>query len=193
MKNSATPHPDNDRFLRFCHDQSRAVQNVYDACFRNIQKMIKKYHGKEEDAEDVFQQGLLVLLKYCEKDDFVLTTTLCGFIYGVCSKIWFKKLQKRQRLEITFKDFSEYIDLRQVISVQQEEEQQTERFLMLWKHLKRLPDRQKRLLQLFYLEGKSMQEIARIMNFANENSAKVQKFKYLQNLRNQMRNDPDFD
>jgi RNA polymerase sigma factor (sigma-70 family) len=192
MENSENHHPDNELLLRFCNHHRPAVQRLYDDCFDDIKKMVKKYRGKEEDAEDVFQEGMLILLTYCKRSSFVLTTPLCGFLYSICAKFWWKKLKKSERLEITFKDFSEYINLKHVIALQEEEELKAQRLRLIWKHLRLMPEIQQHVLRLFYLEGKSHSEIAETVGFADENSAKVQKFKYLKHLIAQTREDPDF-
>jgi DNA-directed RNA polymerase specialized sigma subunit len=59
--------------------------------------------------------------------------------------------------------------------------------------MNRLPEHEQKTLRLFYLEEKSLKEIAEIMGFSDEVSARVQKFKYVRHLRKLIREDPDYE
>ncbi len=186
-------HPDKQLFLQFCNDHNPSVQLIYDNCYPGIRKMVKKSSKTEEDVEDIFQAGLLGLLAYCKNRSFVLTTSICGLLYRICENTWNQKLGKRGRLNLTSHDFSQYVDLSKALEIEEEAIRRAERWQLIWKHLHRLPEIEQRVLKLFYQEGKSHQEIAGIVGFASANSAKVQKFKYLQHLIELTRDDPDFD
>ncbi len=152
-----------------------------------------KNNGHENDAWDVFQEGLIVLLKYCRKVDFMLNVPLSKFFSAICWKLWLKTLKKNGKSGITFSNIPEYKDIENQIALQEEDLITAQRLQMLWKHLERLPQKEKQTLKLYYMEGKSHREIAEIMGFSNESSAKVQKFKYIKRLRAMVLADPEND
>lgn len=193
MDKQGTYHSDNDTLRLFCTQERKAVKAIYEDCFPLISRMVTKNWGRREDAEDVFQEGLIVLMGYCGKQDFRLTVSLKSFFYTICRNIWLKKLEKKGRLQITFVDIWEHAKLDHALEEQENAELKAEQLLLLWKHFSRLPLKEQETLRLFYLEGKSHREIAEIVGFVDENSAKVQKFKYVNHLRELVKNDPDFD
>jgi len=192
MQSKNTHHPDNDMFRLFCQQDRGTMEKIYTGFFPLITSMVKKNQGNTQDAEDVFQEGLLVLLGYCEKTGFTLNVALKSFFYAVCKNIWIKKLIKKGRLRVTFVDVWEYVDLEHIQEQIKEMEQKSEQLLLIWKSLARLSEVGRKTLLLFYIEDKSFKQIAEIMGFASENSAKVQKSKYLKQLRELVKGDPDF-
>lgn len=151
--------------------------------------MVGENHGNREDAEDVFQLGLLALLKYCARETLHLEIPLVMFLYSVCRKIWWKEFGKRTRLKVTFQDVWEYIDLDLPIDPEDDDDPIEEQLLLLWKYLDRLPKRAQQLLVSFYRDGKSYGEIAKEMNYSGAASARQQSFKYIRKLRKLMLKD----
>ena len=46
------------------------IKHVYQEFFPTIRYLIKKNTGNDEDAEDIFQESLIVILKNVQKEDF---------------------------------------------------------------------------------------------------------------------------
>lgn len=193
MTHSENFHPDHQLFKLFCQQRKEAIVRIYDNYFPVISRLVKKNQGREEDGEDVFQEGILVLLNYCRKENFLLKVPLKSFLYAVCKNIWLKKLKKRGRLDVTFYDLFEYIDQKHVLELQNEINHRAENEQLLWKYFQRLPERERKTLWLYYMEEKSLKEIAVIVGFSDEASARVQKFRYVRHLRQIIRQDPDFE
>ncbi len=193
MKHLKIDHPDNDLLQLFCRQDRTAMSKIYREFFPMISQMMKKNSGNEQDAEDVFQEGLVVLLNYCNRTGFVLEVPLKSFFYAICRNIWLKKLKKKGRLEVTLVDVWEYRDLSSLLEKERESGLTSDRLLLLWKYFSRLPEHEQKTLRLYYLDGKSHKEIAQIMGFSDEVSARVQKFRYVRHLREIVRKDPDFE
>ncbi len=51
--------------------------------------------GNDKDAEDVFQEALIVIIKKIDKGDLDLRVKFSTFLYAVCKNILRSKLQKR--------------------------------------------------------------------------------------------------
>ncbi len=193
MHNQGKYDSDNQLFRMFCSRGKEAVNKIYHDFYILIKFMVVKNSGVAQDAEDVFQEGLLVLLSYCGKTTFSLNAPFKNFFYTVCKNIWLKKLRKNRRLEITFVDVWESVDLKGAVKAEEAAGLTIERLVLLWKYMNRLPEHEQKTLRLFYLEEKSLKEIAEIMGFSDEVSARVQKFKYVRHLRKLIREDPDYE
>lgn len=186
-------HPEEPLFRRFCEDQRAAARRVYEQCFPVVEKLVRREGGSSEEAKDIFQGVLLAMLNYCRKIDFRLTAPLSGLAYGIGKKLWLKKMKKKIDSKITFYDESEYVDMEHLFKLQADEALSAHRLQLIRKHMSSLTPKEQLVLNLYYMEQKSHREIAEIVPFKNEESARVQKFRYLKKLTELVMNDPDFE
>jgi RNA polymerase sigma factor (sigma-70 family) len=61
-----------------------------------IRLMIYQMGGSAEDASDIFQDGLIIMLEKLDDKNFVLTCKFKTFLYCVCEHLWKTILEKRQ-------------------------------------------------------------------------------------------------
>jgi len=76
--------------------QSYVVKYLSDRYLPMIRLMVFQMGGTMEDAKDVFQDGLIIMLEKIDNDDFVLNCKFKTFLYAVCENIWKSVLDKRQ-------------------------------------------------------------------------------------------------
>lgn len=143
----------------------KAVKGLY-AAFPLIQKHVLKNSGSKEDAEDLFQDALVILYKKVKHSEFTLTSSLSTFLFGVARNIWYQELKRRNKIvepETFEEDFLE-----------------TDLYMQAEEAFKLLGDKCREILILFYYAGKSMSEIAMLMSFSNERVAKTQKYRCIE-------------
>jgi len=58
--------------------------------------MVYQMGGSIEDAKDIFQEGLMIMLEKLDNKDFVLTCKFKTFLYCVCENLWKSVLVKKQ-------------------------------------------------------------------------------------------------
>jgi RNA polymerase sigma factor (sigma-70 family) len=84
-----------------------------------IRMMVHKSGGTFEDAHDIFQDGLIIMLEKLDDKQFALTCKFKTFLYCVCEHLWKTLLEKRQAANNYFtrrpepesdKDFTELMD-----------------------------------------------------------------------------------
>mgnify|MGYP006299961261 CR=1 FL=1 len=81
----------------------RGIRNREDTAFKYLQVkyqdgirlMVMEMGGSREDARDVFNEGLVALIRLVDREDFRLTCKLGTLIYAVCKKKWKKQLEKK--------------------------------------------------------------------------------------------------
>jgi RNA polymerase sigma factor (sigma-70 family) len=61
-----------------------------------IRLMVSQKGGSLDDAKDIFQDGLMIMLEKIDNKDFVLTCKFKTFLYCVCENLWKMVLVKRQ-------------------------------------------------------------------------------------------------
>lgn len=84
-----------------------------------IRLMVLQHGGDTEDARDIFQDGLIIMLEKIDNKDFVLTCKFKTYLYCVCENLWKTVLDKRKAATNYFarreetdseKDFTEMMD-----------------------------------------------------------------------------------
>jgi RNA polymerase sigma factor (sigma-70 family) len=99
--------------------QSYVVHYLSDRYMPMIRLMVYQKGGTNDDARDIFQDGLIIMLEKLDNKEFALTCKFKTFLYCVCEHLWKSILDKRQaatnylskRSEPeTDNDFTELID-----------------------------------------------------------------------------------
>lgn len=76
--------------------QSYVVRYLSDRYMPMIRLMVYQKGGSIEDAKDIFQDGLIIMLEKIDNNDFVLTCKFKTFLYCVCENLWVSVLDKRR-------------------------------------------------------------------------------------------------
>jgi RNA polymerase sigma factor (sigma-70 family) len=161
-------------------NDKKAVETIYRENYNMVQALILKNNGNIDDAKDIFQEAIMVLYERVQSETFELNCQIKTYIYSVSRRLWLKKLVHQNRFLIA--DEPEY----DVVSVEEEveehEKQHTE-FMMMERAMGSLGEPCKSLLEAFYMQKRSMQEIASNFGYTNSENAKNQKYKCLMRLK----------
>jgi len=60
-----------------------------------IKYMLREQKGDEDDAEDLFQEALIIIIKKIDSDEFKLTAKFSTYLYAVCKNL-FEYRKKRK-------------------------------------------------------------------------------------------------
>ncbi len=99
--------------------QSYVVRYLSERYLPMIRLMVTNMGGTSEDAKDIFQDGLVIMLEKIDSDQFYLTCKFKTFLYSVCENLWKSVLEKRKAANNYFtrkldtsndKDFTEEYD-----------------------------------------------------------------------------------
>ena len=170
-------------------NDKKAIETIYKENYNMIQALVINNNGNTDDAKDVFQEAMIVLFEKVQTGTFELNCQIKTFVYSVCRRIWLKKLMQQNRFTIT--------DGYETVVVDEEVEDHEKRnaeFNMMEKAMNGLGEPCKSLLEAFYIDKKSMQEIATGFGYTNAENAKNQKYKCLMRLKklffSQYKNEP---
>lgn len=158
-----------------------AVEEIYRNNFGSIQAYVIKNSGFADDARDIFQEAIVVLFENAQSDSFELTCSIKTYLYSVSRRLWLKKVQKEKRLYGSSMDVME-----DTVSVEDDleiHEKKDEEIMIMNKALKNIGEPCKSLLEAFYIQKKSMPEIAESFGYTNADNAKTQKYKCLVRLK----------
>jgi len=171
---------DSEVILGILNGSKDILETVYKAYFPMILQLIVMNNGNEDDAKDIFQESVIVLYDKVRSGNFELNSKLKTFIYSVCRRLWLKRLTQLSRNAGSVKDFEDVLPVEQDLEKHEEKDQQ---FKQMEKALVHLGEPCKTIIEDFYINNKSMQEICAKFGYTNADNAKNQKYKCLQRLK----------
>lgn len=153
------------------------MEYVYKQYYPMIAHLVKNNQGSENDAEDLYQEGLLTVFQKIREGEEI--QYLKTYIYAVCRLKWLNLLRYRRRHP------EQIIDSHNVIEVSLEDDhvdavpyQQA-----MQEALGQLDETCRQLLLAFYFEKLSMEAIALRFNYNQANTAKSKKNKCMDRVR----------
>lgn len=148
---------------------TKALNSLYKN-FASVKKYVLNNSGSVEDAEDIFQDALVILYKKVQDSSFQLNSSLSTYLIGIAKNLWYQELRRKNKLtSISISDEAIEPVLDEVSSFKNAEVA-----------FNLLGEKCKQLLMLFYYNKKSFKDIARQLSFNDEKTAKNQKYRCLQ-------------
>ena len=164
-------------------DRQAVFMTLYKKCFPSVARYIAKRGGTLDEAEDVFQDALLV---FYEKTQLRLVRDEGAYVFGIARYLWKKRYREHQRQTSLDELMAGYHGEEQGNEWSQSAEQQvvSQRVVRI---LHAAGQQCMRLLTAFYYEKLNMVEIASRFGFSGSRSATAQKFKCLQKVKQLVR------
>ena len=138
-----------------------------------IQFAIKNYGLSREELKDVFQDTIIAFYENIASGRLeFLTSDVKTYLFAIGKR----QASNHKRNLFKIGNLSTDDDIKAILTdIAEEMEQPNELEDIVKKVLSELPDQERKILELFYYEKKSMEEIASIMGYANANSMKKKK------------------
>jgi RNA polymerase sigma factor (sigma-70 family) len=161
-------------------NEKAAIETLYREHFGMVQTYILNNNGSSEDARDIFQEAMIVLYEKASSGTFELTAQIKTYVYSVSRRLWLKRLQQMQRYGAQVETLGEVVQIEEELEAH---ERKNEAFVTMEKALAHMGEPCKSLLEAYYLQKKSMQEISDKFGYTNADNAKNQKYKCLTRLK----------
>ena len=140
-----------------------------------VQRYVRQNQGTTDEANDVFQDTLLVLMANIGEPDFQLTASLKTYVFSISKHLWLKHLKQKQKFVSVPAD--ELADNPEVapagLSV----------FEVLGAVLASVTARCLALLTALFLQKKSIDTLVNEAGYTNRHTAQNQKYKCLEQAR----------
>ena len=167
----------------------KVIAEVYKEFFPSVRQFIYRNHGNSEDARDIFNDAIVVVVLKGRENKLALKCSLKTYIYAISRNLWLKKL-KSEKLEMI--RYEEIEDSMMGAEIMEEEEFDEVRAKLLYqKHLMRMSTTCQQLIEHF-LEGKTYKEIVEEMDLDNESYARKRKYRCIKILIKRIKSDPDY-
>jgi RNA polymerase sigma factor (sigma-70 family) len=158
----------------------KATERIYQEHYGLIQRLIINNNGSADDARDIFQEAMIVLYENARNPSFELTCQVKTYLFSVSRRLWLKRLQQ---IKHTGAELPSLVETVPVESDIEAHEQRNTDFQVMEKAMISIGEPCKSLLEAYYLEKKSMTDIAGSFGYTNADNAKNQKYKCLMRLK----------
>jgi RNA polymerase sigma factor (sigma-70 family) len=176
MKNQS----DQETFLGLKSKDNKSYEILYKFYYPSVKHFITKNNGSVDDAKDIFQETICVLLEKVPKDDFNLTSSLKTYIFAISSNLWLKRLRDSNKITKTEVGvYEKYLTDYEAAEIDVSENH-AERALHVFK---RLTNKCIVLLKAIFFDEKDIDSVTKDFGYSNKHSAQNQKFKCLEQAR----------
>ncbi len=158
----------------------KALSRLYEN-FRSefLRWIMKDFRCPEDDTKDLYQVAVLIVYENIQKGKLDhLTSSLKTYLFGVGKNLaheWSRKAQRKLPFEP-----EHFI---QMMVVEEPETAMEQKLDLVYDCLKKIGPPCRQLLEQFYFNRKSMEEITVSLGYKNADTAKNQKYKCMGRLR----------
>jgi len=175
-----TDSNEQDLLRGLAQNDKKSVETIYKQHYNMVQTLIVNNNGSIDDAKDIFQEALIVLYEKAKSGTFELNCLIKTYVYSVCRRLWLKRFHQLQKFTPEVENMEDVIPVEEELEVF---EQRNKDFMLMEKAMQNLGEPCKSLLESYYLQKRSMMEIAGDFGYTNADNAKNQKYKCLMRLK----------
>jgi len=185
---SIKPQSDQDTLKGLKTSDNKAYEILYKFYYPSVRNFICKNNGCEDDAKDVFQETIIVLLEKIPKDDFTLRSSLKTYIFAISSNIWLKRLRDANKIVKTeLSMYEKYLTDYEEAEEKEIEVHQTNIKKVL-NAFRKISDKCKVILTAIFYDEKNIEAVTKEFGYTNKHNAQNQKYKCLEQARKGVEN-----
>ena len=158
-----------DLVRRIKEGDQTAFNWIYQRYYRLGINWICRNQGSTTEAQDIFQEAMIILWNRLQEDQFVLSCKISTYLYSICQNLWLKELRHKQRWSS-----AEGLEMVEIPAETSEK---------IHLALQSLPPSYRAILTYYYLENKDFEEITLLMGYQHPNTARMTKHRAVQKLR----------
>ena len=169
-----------ENILLLLTNREKAFARLYEQAFPLVASFIHRMGGSLDDARDIFQDSLIVFYEKALEDKLHLRVSAQAYILGIAKHLWSRKFNESIK-KVSLNDMETEISIPDDFYVVPDATHKLARFLEL------AGQKCMNLLQSFYYEKMSMENIAERFGYGSTRSATVQKYKCLEKVREKVK------
>jgi RNA polymerase sigma factor (sigma-70 family) len=165
------------------HDR-RIIEYIIVSIFPVVKRWVLRNQGTVDDSKDVFHDGLLIVMRNIQKDEFSISSEFSTYFIAICKHRWHHELKNKARITFTDSIMDNLVD-------NPYDPIEDEKYQIFLSIMDKLDLRSKELIKLV-LEKKSQPEIAALMNFKNVQAVADKKKNCIKKIISELRENMDF-
>jgi RNA polymerase sigma factor (sigma-70 family) len=166
-------------------EENQGFELLYKFYFPSLAFFIKQNRGTHEDAEDIFQEAVVVLYQKINKPAFTLTSSLKTYLFAIAKNLWLKRLRQNKIIltddNSQLNQFSEESDTH-LFEIQPEKSSE----LVINFCLKKITEHCRQILTSLFLLQEPIENLMVKMKWKNKHTASNQKYKCMQQAKKQI-------
>ncbi len=182
-------HLTDEKILDGIRDKNNDILTfVYKKYYSFIKKYILNNNGNKQDAEDIFQETIIMIYRKVEEGQLSLDCSLKTYLYSVCRILWLKELETRKLIR------NNNLELKNIVDPEVNfflENGDLEKKKLIQEHLMHLKENCRQILTLFYA-GVPIDEITEILGMSSTANTRQKKNRCKEKLIKSIKKDPRF-
>lgn len=150
---------------------NQALTAIYHHNFKQVRKFVLANSGADEDARDIFQEGMMIFYFNLLSKKFGQRSAISTYIFSICRNLWLQRLRKEPGEAIAPED-----------AVMFPEKTSEVNSSVLTNILKELKEECTQLLTGFYFHDKSIKDLMIEFSLGSEQAAKNKKLRCMEYL-----------
>ncbi|MDZ7897723.1 MAG: sigma-70 family RNA polymerase sigma factor [Arcicella sp.] len=160
-------------------ENDNAFGELYKKYFPTVQRFILNNKGTKADADDIFQDTMLILLEKLRQERFTISASMKTYIMAIAKHLWLNKIRTSYRdVELTENHFNRLLDDIDV-SIEQEKTYQDK----LQGYLHKITEHCKGLIHNMFFKDSSIEQIQEQYGYSSRHNAINQKHKCIEQIR----------
>lgn len=173
--------PDTMLLQQLREEKDAPFELLYKTCFPPIAAYITQHRGSTADAEDVFQEAIIVLVHKLRQPGFALSASLKTYLFAIAKNTWLKK--QRDNREIRSRWLEAHATGTENFSVDLHPTQPKEEKLYSW--LTKITVHCQRILKALFFYREPMESVMARLGWKNKHTAANQQYKCIQQIKKQ--------
>lgn len=162
------------------------IKQIYLEHFPPVRNLVLNNHGNMEDAEDVYQDCLVIIYRKIRNDELQIQCAFSTYLFSIARNLWLQRLKARE------------IHYRNEGALSEPEDPWPrdawvleEKLKLFREHFKKMSPDCRKVIRMM-TEKKSIEEIALKMGYRNTTYAKTKKFNCKETLKRKILADPRY-
>ena len=181
-------HTDIEIITGIQNQNSNVVLFVYQKNFKSVKYYVEKNSGTDKDAEDVFQDAMILLFNKIQEGNLELKCSVHTYLFSIVKILWLSQLKRREIRKTSSEDCDSFISENENIL---DTILQTERKTLFIKHFNELTEDCQKIIK-YFLKGISISEITNLMGFSSEQHTKNRRFRCKKSLIEKILQNPHY-
>ncbi|MES2731929.1 MAG: sigma-70 family RNA polymerase sigma factor [Bacteroidota bacterium] len=165
--------------IRLGNNLEAPIKYLYAMHFDSLANFIRINKGNQQDAEDVFQEMIVVFIDLIQREKFRGDSSIKTFLYAIVRNLWLNELKKRNR---TLLRDTEYYDGGSKEEAIHDSIEANDVRRQIFQLIEQLGEICKRILVYFYYDNLPMKEIVARLDYENEQVVRNRKYKCMKRL-----------
>jgi RNA polymerase sigma factor (sigma-70 family) len=172
---------DNTLLDQLKNEDNASFEILYKFYYPSIEAHITQNFGSTEDAEDIFQEAIIVLLQKVRQGNFVLTSSLKTYLFAIARNLWLTRLRDNKSIPVD--NFDVYQQETETYPFELQPEPTKEEKVTSW--LTKITENCQRILKAIFFYKEPMGSLMQKMGWKNKHTAANQQYKCIQQVKKQ--------